>query len=153
QTKAMKKVAGTLKLDLAQYRELEAFSMFASDLDAASKRQLSRGERLMELLKQSQYNPYPTEHQVVSVWAGTNGHLDDIPVADVARFETEFIDHVSRTTDVLTTVRETGKLDDDSAETLKKSVDDFKAAFQTSEAEQETGGESAEAVESSDVDQ
>lgn len=133
QTKAMKGVSGTLKLSLAQYRDLEAFAMFASDLDAASKRQLARGERLTELLKQGQYTPYPVEHQVVSVWAGTNGHLDDVPVADVLRFESEFIDHLGRTTEVLTTIRETGKLDDDTAEALKTSIEDFKAGFQPSE--------------------
>ena len=88
QVKAMKKVSGTLKLDLAQFRSLEAFAMFASDLDAASRAQLTRGARLMELLKQAQYTPYPVEDQVASIWAGTKGKLDDVPIADVRRFET-----------------------------------------------------------------
>src|SRR5690554_6542935 len=96
QIKAMKKVSGTLKLDLAQYRSLEAFAMFASDLDAASLQQLTRGARLMELLKQPQYTPYPVEEQVVSVWAGTKGKLDKIEVADVLRFERELLDHLRR---------------------------------------------------------
>ncbi len=87
--KSIKKVSGTLKLELAQYRSLEAFAMFASDLDAASRRQLARGARLTELLKQPQYSPYPVEEQVVSIWAGTKGKLDTIPVEDVLRFERE----------------------------------------------------------------
>jgi F-type H+-transporting ATPase subunit alpha len=85
----MKKVSGTLKLELAQYRDMQAFAMFASDLDAASRQQLTRGARLMELLKQGQYSPFPVENQVVSIWAGTNGHLDEVPVEDINRFETE----------------------------------------------------------------
>ena len=88
QVKSIKKVSGTLKLELAQYRSLEAFAMFASDLDAASRRQLARGARLTELLKQPQYSPFPVEEQVVSIWAGTNGKLDEVPVEDVLRFET-----------------------------------------------------------------
>ena len=96
QTKAMKKVTGSLKLDLAQYRALEAFAMFASDLDAASRQQLDRGQRLMELLKQPQYSPYPVEEQVVSIWAGTTGKLDEVPVEDVLRFEREFLDYLRR---------------------------------------------------------
>src|SRR5690554_1734994 len=96
QVKSMKKVSGTLKIDLAQYRSLESFAMFASDLDAASRQQLTRGARLMELLKQPQYTPYPVEEQVVSVWAGTKGKLDKIEVADVLRFERELLDHLRR---------------------------------------------------------
>src|SRR6188472_1362554 len=90
QVKSMKKVSGTLKLELAQYRDMQAFAMFASDLDAASRQQLTRGARLMELLKHGQYSPFPVENHVVSIWAGTNGHLDDVPVQDINRFETEF---------------------------------------------------------------
>src|SRR5699024_7035820 len=86
QVKAMKKVSGTLRIDLAQYRDMEAFSMFASDLDASTRRQLDRGARLMELLKQPQYTPYPVEEQVVSIWAGSRGHMDEIPVSDILRF-------------------------------------------------------------------
>src|SRR5438270_2282601 len=96
QIKAMKQVAGRLRLELAQYRSLEAFAMFASDLDAASRRQLARGARLTELLKQPQYSPYPVEEQVVSIWAGTNGKLDEVAVEDVLRFESELLDHLRR---------------------------------------------------------
>ena len=129
QQKAMKKVSGTLKLELAQYRDMQAFSMFASDLDAATRQQLTRGARLMELLKQGQYAPYPVEEQVVSIWAGTNGHLDDVPVEDVLRFEGEFIDHLKHTTSVLTTLAQTGKLEDSTVEELKTRVAAFKEGF------------------------
>ncbi|MGQ4496466.1 F0F1 ATP synthase subunit alpha, partial [Dermabacteraceae bacterium P13101] len=94
QTKAMKSVSGTLKISLAQYRDLESFAMFASDLDAASKQQLQRGARLMELLKQGQYSPFPMEEQVVSIWAGTTGKLDDLEVEDVRTFEAELLEHL-----------------------------------------------------------
>ena len=96
QIKAMKKVAGGLKLALSQYRDLEAFAAFSSDLDPVSRAQLDRGARLVELLKQPQYSPLPVERQVVSVWAGTNGYLDDVPVDDVRRFEDEFLDYLQR---------------------------------------------------------
>src|SRR5207248_9047760 len=96
QVKAMKKVAGRLRLDLAQYRELEAFAAFGSDLDAASKAQLERGARLVELLKQPQYTPFSIEEEVVSIWAGTTGQLDDVPVEDIRRFEAEFLDFLRR---------------------------------------------------------
>ncbi len=96
QLKAMKKVAGRLRLDLAQFRELEAFSAFGSDLDAASKAQLARGSRLVELLKQPQYAPFPMEEEVVSVWSGTTGKLDDVPLEDIRRFEREFLDYLKR---------------------------------------------------------
>ena len=129
QQKAMKKVSGTLKLELAQYRDMQAFSMFASDLDAATRQQLTRGARLMELLKQGQYAPYPVEEQVVSIWAGTNGYLDDVPVEDVLRFEGEFIDHLKHTTSVLTTLAQTGKLEDSTVAELKQRVVAFKEGF------------------------
>ncbi|GIG30241.1 F0F1 ATP synthase subunit alpha [Cellulomonas marina] len=129
QVKAMKQVSGTLKLELAQYRSLEAFAMFASDLDAASRAQLTRGARLMELLKQPQYSPYPVEEQVASVWAGTKGKLDDVPVADVRRFESEMLDHLRRSTDVLTTIASTGKLDDATEQALEAGIDQFRAGF------------------------
>lgn len=129
QIKAMKKVAGTLKLELAQYRDMQAFAMFASDLDAASKQQLTRGARLMELLKQGQYAPFPVENQVVSVWAGTNGYLDDVPVEDVRRFETGFLEHLRHRTQVLTVIAETGKLEDETVESLKSNIASFKAGF------------------------
>src|SRR5271169_584461 len=110
QIKAMKKVAGGLKLALSQYRDLEAFASFASDLDAASRAQLDRGERLVELLKQPQYSPSPVERQVVSVWAGTSGFLDDVPVEDIDRFEDEFLDELRRNKPgILATIRETGQ--------------------------------------------
>ncbi|MCG7286316.1 F0F1 ATP synthase subunit alpha [Cellulomonas sp. ACRRI] len=129
QVKAMKQVSGTLKLDLAQYRSLEAFAMFASDLDAASRAQLTRGARLMELLKQPQYSPFPVEEQVASIWAGTKGKLDDVPVADVRRFETELLDHLRRNTGVLSAIAETGKLGDDLEAELSSAVDEFRQGF------------------------
>jgi F-type H+-transporting ATPase subunit alpha len=125
----MKKVSGTLKLDLAQFRSLEAFAMFASDLDAASRAQLTRGARLMELLKQPQYSPYPVEDQVASIWAGTKGKLDDVPLEDVSRFETEMLDHLRRHTDVLTTIATSGKLEDDTEQALEAAVEQFRQGF------------------------
>lgn len=133
QVKSIKKVSGTLKLELAQYRSLEAFAMFASDLDAASRRQLARGARLTELLKQPQYSPYPVEEQVVSIWAGTNGKLDEVPVPDVLRFERELLDYLGRNTQVLSTLRETNVLSDDTVAELTRAVDGFKLEFQTGE--------------------
>jgi F-type H+-transporting ATPase subunit alpha len=129
QVKSMKAVSGTLKLDLAQYRDMQAFAMFASDLDAASRQQLTRGARLMELLKQGQYSPFPVEEQVVSIWAGTRGYLDDVPVEDVRRFEADFLDYVKRRTSILTTLAQTNKLEDDTVEALKTAVTDFKKGF------------------------
>ncbi len=129
QVKAMKQVSGTLKLDLAQYRSLEAFAMFASDLDAASRAQLTRGARLMELLKQGQYSPYPVENQVASIWAGTKGKLDDVPLEDVRRFETELLDHLRRNTDVLSTIADTGKLDESTEQALAGAIDEFRLGF------------------------
>ena len=129
QIKAMKQVSGTLKLELAQYRSLEAFALFASDLDAASKAQLTRGARLMELLKQGQYSPDPVEDQVVSVWAGTKGKLDDVPVSDVLRFETEMIDHLRRNTGVLTQIAETGKFGENSEAELEAGINAFRNLF------------------------
>ncbi|MGO1954778.1 MULTISPECIES: F0F1 ATP synthase subunit alpha [unclassified Microbacterium] len=130
QIKHIKSVSGTLKLELAQYRSLEAFAMFASDLDATSRRQLDRGARLTELLKQPQYSPYPVEEQVVSIWAGTNGKLDTIPVEDVLRFEAQLLDHVRRSTSILDTLKSVGKLEDDTKAELEKVVDDFLLEFQ-----------------------
>ncbi|WP_237223183.1 F0F1 ATP synthase subunit alpha [Rothia nasimurium] len=131
QTKAMKKVSGTLKLDLAQYRAMEAFAMFASDLDDASKAQLTRGARLTELLRQPQYTPYAVEDQVVSIWAGTNGYLDDLEVSDVLRFESEFLDHLRRSTSVLQDIAASGKLEDETAAALKTAIVDFKQGFRS----------------------
>ncbi|MFD6098839.1 F0F1 ATP synthase subunit alpha [Nocardiopsis flavescens] len=133
QTKAMKKVSGTLRLGLAQYRELEAFSAFSSDLDAVSKQQLARGARLMELLKQGQYSPFAMEKQVVSIWMGTTGRIDDVPVEDVRRFEDDFLDFLDREhTGVLDTVREGGKFESETEQALEVALDKFKQGFQTS---------------------
>jgi len=129
QVKAMKKVAGTLKIDLAQYRSLEAFAMFASDLDAASRQQLTRGARLMELLKQPQFSPYPFEEQVASIWAGTKGKLDKLPVPEVLRFERQFLDHLRDTTSVLKRIAETGELTTEIEEDLEKATNDFLVTF------------------------
>jgi F-type H+-transporting ATPase subunit alpha len=134
QIKAMKTVAGTLKLSLSQYRDLEAFAAFASDLDAASRAQLDRGARLVELLKQPQSSPFAVEKQVVSVWAGTSGQLDEVPVVDVRRFENEFLEHMERNHGgLLTSIRETGKLDPDGLATLKDAITEFKRGFETTE--------------------
>lgn len=129
QVKAMKKVSGTLKLELAQYRDMQAFAMFASDLDAASRQQLARGARLTELLKQGQYSPYAVEDQVVSIWAGTNGFLDDVPVEDVRRFEQGFIEHLRHRSAVLTTIAQTNLLEDSTVDELKAQIADFKQGF------------------------
>jgi F-type H+-transporting ATPase subunit alpha len=133
QVKSIKSVSGTLKLELAQYRSLEAFALFASDLDQASRRQLARGARLTELLRQPQYSPYPVQDQVVSIWAGTNGKLDDVPVEDVLRFERELLDYLARNTEVLNTIRDTNVLDDDTKKALDAAVDEFSKGFLTGE--------------------
>jgi F-type H+/Na+-transporting ATPase subunit alpha len=133
QIKAMKKVAGQLKLSLSQYRDLEAFAAFASDLDAASRAQLDRGAHLVELLKQPQYDPFPVEEEVCSIWAGTTGELDDVPVEDVHRFETEFLEYLHRNNEgLLTSIRETKDLPDDSVATLKDAMDRFRRTFEVS---------------------
>lgn len=153
QVKSIKKVSGTLKLELAQYRSLEAFAMFASDLDAASRRQLERGARLTELLKQPQYSPYPVEEQVVSIWAGTNGKLDEVPVEDILRFEREFLDYLGRSTSVLSDLRETNVLSDETVATLESEVDKFKLEFQTGEGKPlaSVGSEQFEAIAEEEV--
>jgi len=133
QVKSIKKVSGTLKLELAQYRSLEAFAMFASDLDPASRRQLARGARLTELLRQPQYSPYPVEEQVVSIWAGTNGKLDEVPVPDILRFERELLDFLGRNTEILSTLRESNVLSDDTVTAMSEQIDKFKLEFQTGE--------------------
>ncbi|MGP5054507.1 F0F1 ATP synthase subunit alpha [Brachybacterium paraconglomeratum] len=129
QTKAMKAVSGTLKLSLAQYRDLEAFAMFASDLDAASKQQLHRGARLMELLKQSQYSPFPMEEQVVSIWAGTKGKFDDVEVEDVRDFESQLLEHLRHNGGVLEAIRTTGKFESSTEEELSSILDQVKQDF------------------------
>jgi F-type H+-transporting ATPase subunit alpha len=155
QVKSIKKVSGTLKLELAQYRSLEAFAMFASDLDAASRRQLARGARLTELLKQPQYTPYPVEDQVVSIWAGTTGKLDEVPVEDILRFEREFLDYLGRKTKVLTTLRDTNVLDDKTVEDLEKAVVAFKKEFQAGDGSSlaSVGKEEFTAIDADDVNQ
>src|SRR5579863_7537947 len=131
QVKAMKKVAGQLRLSLSQFRDLEAFAAFASDLDAASRAQLDRGARLVELLKQPQYDPFPVEEEVCSIWAGTTGQLDDVPVEDIRRFETEFLDYLRRNNEgLLTSIRETKDLPDDSITTLKDAMGRFRRTFE-----------------------
>jgi F-type H+-transporting ATPase subunit alpha len=133
QTKAIKKIAGRLRLDLAQYRELEAFAAFGSDLDAASKAQLERGARMVELLKQGQYSPYSVEQEVVSIWAGTTGKMDSIPVADIRRFETEFLDFVKRErSKILEVISATKELTDDTVASLDEAVNTFKTQFKSS---------------------
>jgi F-type H+-transporting ATPase subunit alpha len=133
QIKAMKKVAGGLKLALSQYRDLEAFAAFSSDLDPVSRAQLDRGARLVELLKQPQYSPLPVERQVVSVWAGTGGYLDDVPIGDVRRFEDEFLDDLQRSHEgVYASIRETGELNDDTATMLKDAIEEFRRGFEVS---------------------
>ena len=130
QIKAMKKVAGTLRLDLAQYRELAAFSQFGSDLDKATQAQLNRGARLMELLKQPQYKPLPVEKQVAIIYVGTNGHLDEYPTSAIRGFEDQFFAFMeSKHSDILKTVRETGKLEADTEKALKDAIADFKKIF------------------------
>jgi F-type H+/Na+-transporting ATPase subunit alpha len=134
QPKAMRKVAGRLRLDLAQYRELEAFAAFGSDLDSASKAQLARGGRLVEILKQPQYQPQSLENEVISVWAGTTGQLDEVPVEDVRRFDAEFIEYVQREHSAVSdAIRSTTELSDDSVQGLEAAMAAFKKTFTTSE--------------------
>ena len=154
QTKAMRKVSGSLRVDLAQFRALEAFAMFASDLDPASRAQLARGSRLVELLKQAQYSPFPMEEQAVSIFSGTSGELDDVPVEDVRRFERELLDHLRRNTKILDTIRESRLVDDDTEAALREALAEFKRGFQTGEGQSiQAGHESAEAMADTDVEQ
>ena len=139
QTKAMKSVAGTLKIDLAQFRDLEAFATFGSELDAASAAQLGRGYRLVELLKQGLNSPMPVEEQVISIYTGTNGHLDDLPVEDVQRFEAELLDALrTRHAGLLDEIRTTGSMPEDQ---VKAAVEAFKATFQISADDEESASE------------
>jgi len=153
QIRAMRKVAGGLKLGLSQYRDLEAFASFASDLDPASRAQLDRGSRLVELLKQPQYSPMPVERQAVSVWMGTNGYLDDVPVEDIRRFEAEFLDDLGRTNPgVYDGIRETGDLTDDTVVVLKDAIEDFRGRFETSSGELLVQEEEAEPMNPGEVE-
>ncbi|MCU1613676.1 MAG: synthase alpha subunit [Frankiales bacterium] len=136
QIKAMRSVAGRLRLDLAQYRELEAFASFSSDLDASSRATLDRGQRLVELLKQGQYSPFPVEREVVSLWLGTTGKLDRVPVSDVRRFEVEFLDFIARNNNgVYDEIRGSKVLGDDAVAGLERAVEEFYGQFTTSEGE------------------
>jgi F-type H+-transporting ATPase subunit alpha len=133
QPKAMKKVAGRLRLDLAQFRELEAFAAFGSDLDAASKAQLARGARLVELLKQQQYAPQSMEREVVSVWGGTTGQLDEVPIEDIRRFDSEFLSFIERSKpEILDAIRTTTDLSNDTVAVLETAMAEFKRQFSTS---------------------
>jgi F-type H+/Na+-transporting ATPase subunit alpha len=154
QVRAMRTVSGSLRLDLSQYRELEAFSAFGSDLDAASAAALGRGARLVELLKQAQYQPQPVTEQVVSIFLGTRGHLDSVPVSDVRRFESEFLDHVGRNHDgIFGEIRDTGKLSDELAERIAKVVNNFKEEFTASDGSSVVPKEApAEALDEDEVD-
>jgi F-type H+/Na+-transporting ATPase subunit alpha len=154
QIKAMKTVSGSLRLDLSQYRELEAFAAFGSDLDAASAAALARGSRLVELLKQGQYQPQPVEEQVVSIFLGTRGHLDSVPVNDVRRFESEFLEHVRRNHEgILGEIRDTGKLSDELADRITDVVKEFKKNFTASDGSSVAPKEAeAEALDEDEVD-
>ncbi|OFP49973.1 ATP synthase subunit alpha [Propionibacterium sp. HMSC067A01] len=153
QIKAMKSVAGTLKISLAQYRDMQAFAMFASDLDDTSRRQLDRGARLMELLKQGQFSPYPVEEQVISVWGGTTGKFDDVSVGDVLRFEGDVLEHLRSHSNVLTTIRETGKFDDEAKDTAAAAFEEVKKGFKTSDGKMLAGHEEFSPMADEDIAQ
>jgi F-type H+/Na+-transporting ATPase subunit alpha len=153
QIKAMKEVAGSLRLDLSQYRELESFAAFASDLDATSKAQLERGERLVELLKQRQYQPMPVEEQVVSIFLGTGGHLDSVPVEDVRRFETELLDHMRASEEkFLAGIRDTQKLSEEGENQLTEIIKKFKKGFAASDGGSVVPDEHVEAMDEEDLE-
>ena len=154
-TKAMKKVTGSLKVDLAQFRAMEAFAMFASDLDAASRQQLDRGQRLMALLRQPQYSPYPVPEMAASLWTGTTGRLDRVPADDVLRFESEFLDYLRRSHEgILASIRESMDFTEDTASALEDAYNSFLDDFETSEGESiKPGKEQHEALEDEDVEQ
>ncbi|QIK75913.1 F0F1 ATP synthase subunit alpha [Nocardioides piscis] len=154
-TKAMKAVTGSLKVDLAQFRAMEAFAMFASDLDAASRQQLDRGQRLMALLKQPQYSPYPLEEMTASLWLGTTGRLDKVPTDDVLRFEHEFLDYLRRSHEgILAGIRETQKFEDSTATEMESAYNSFLDQFETSDGQSiKAGREEHVALEDEDVEQ
>ncbi|MHB1066062.1 MAG: F0F1 ATP synthase subunit alpha [Candidatus Nanopelagicales bacterium] len=153
QPKAMRKVAGRLRLNLAQFRELEAFSAFGSDLDAASKAQLERGARLVELLKQPQYQPQAMEREVVSVWSGTTGQLDDVPVEDVRRFDAEFLDYLDRAKpEVFDAIRTTTDLSDDTVSVMESAIGEFKRQFTTAAGHLLVNDEPVAAVADEEID-
>jgi F-type H+-transporting ATPase subunit alpha len=153
QPKAMRKVAGSLRLNLAQYRELEAFAAFGSDLDAASKAQLERGSRLVELLKQPQYKPQSMEREVVSVWSGTTGGLDDVPVEDIRRFDSEFLEYLDRAKpEVFEAIRSTNELSDDTVTVLQAALGEFKKQFTTTSGHLLVNDEPVAAVADEEID-
>jgi F-type H+-transporting ATPase subunit alpha len=153
QIKAMKEVAGSLRLDLSQYRELESFAAFASDLDATSKAQLERGERLVELLKQRQYQPMPVEEQVVSIFLGTGGHLDSVPVEDVRRFETELLDHMRASEEkFLAGIRDSQKLSEEGENQLVEIINNFKKGFAASDGESVVPDEHVDAMDEKELE-
>jgi F-type H+/Na+-transporting ATPase subunit alpha len=135
QTKAMKKVAGRLRLELSQYRELEAFAQFGSELDPATQRTLARGERMVATLNQPQYDPWPMEEQVVALYAGVNGYLDDIPTADVPRFQSELREFMRADEAIYKEIRESGDLPDELGERLNGQIEKFKGTFAVKEEE------------------
>jgi F-type H+-transporting ATPase subunit alpha len=155
QVKSMRQVSGSLRVDLAQFRDLEAFAAFASDLDDASKAQLARGQRMVELLKQPQYTPYPVEDQVVSIWSGTSGELDEVPAEDVRRFEREFLDHLkSAHPEILQSIASTNdKLSDDTINLLRSAIDNFKNTFETGAGTLLRGGDAVTPLDPSQVGQ
>ena len=154
-TKAMKAVTGSLKVDLAQFRAMEAFAMFASDLDAASRQQLDRGQRLMALLRQPQYSPYPLEEMTASLWLGTTGRLDKVPTDDVLRFEHEFLDYLRRSHEgILAGIRETQKFEDSTGTEMERAYTSFLDQFETSDGQSiKAGKEEHVALEDEDVEQ
>jgi F-type H+-transporting ATPase subunit alpha len=161
QRKAMRKVAGRLRLDLASYRALEAFAQFASELDDATQQQLRRGQRLVATLNQPQYSPWPFQEQVVAIWAATNGFTDKVEVADVPRFQSELIEFLRAGGKVLDTVRDSGELSDETEAELRTAVESFMESFQPTDAETalvpaaaagEKATESAPAAEDAEAD-
>lgn len=152
QTKAMKKVAGTLKISLAQYRDMQAFAMVASDLDDASKRQLERGARLMELLRQPQYSPMPNAEQVAVIWAGTTGQLDDVPVDEIRRFEKLFLEYLHENTDLLEHIEGTGTFGDDEIAKATEAIGAFKRSYRTVDG-QALGADDVDDVSDDDIRQ
>jgi F-type H+-transporting ATPase subunit alpha len=135
QVRAMRKVAGRLRLDLSQYRELEAFAQFGSELDATTQAALGRGERMVATLNQPQYDPWPTEEQVVALYAGINGYLDDIPVDDIPRFQDELREYMRTDKTILGEIRESGDIADDVEKQLVEAIERFKETFAVTEQE------------------
>jgi F-type H+-transporting ATPase subunit alpha len=132
-TKAMNKVAGRLRLDLSQYRELEAFAQFGSELDEATRATLNRGEKLVATLNQPQYQPWPVEEQVVAIYAGVNGYLDDISTSEVVRFQEELREYLRSSGEIYKEIRETGELSDELEKKLQAEIEKFKQGFNTSD--------------------